>query len=215
MPQNRMLAWADYFKILIALLVIVDPLGAIPPFVAMAGNQSEVERKRIAWVASIAVTAVLAMSALIGESLLRFFGITIASFKVGGAILIMLMALSMLQARQVRDKQTPEEELEAVDKEQIAVVPLAIPLLAGPGAISAVIIYAAEAQGIAHLALIIAACFIVGGATWLALRAATPVARLLGKTGINIAVRLMGIVLAALAVEIFASGIVVLLPGLR
>jgi multiple antibiotic resistance protein len=210
-----MLAWADYFKILIALLVIVDPLAAIPPFVLMAGNLSETERKRIAWVASIAVTAVLVVAALIGEALLRFFGITIASFKVGGAILILLMALSMLQARQVRDKQTPEEEQEAVDKEQIAVVPLAIPLLAGPGAISAVIIYAAEGQGVAHLALIVAACFIVGGATWLALRAATPVARLLGTTGINIAVRLMGIVLAALAVEIFASGIVILLPGLK
>jgi multiple antibiotic resistance protein len=79
----------------------------------------------------------------------------------------------------------------------------------------AALIYAAEVQGKAHLALIVAACFIVGGATWLALRAATPVARLLGKTGINIAVRLMGIVLAALAVEIFASGIVILLPGLK
>ena len=127
----------------------------------------------------------------------------------------MLMAMSMLQAKQVRDKQTPEEEQEAVDKDSVAVVPLAVPLLAGPGAISAVIIYAAEAPGVAHLMLIVAGCAIVGMATWLALRAATPVARLLGKTGINIAVRLMGIILAALAVEIFASGIVVLLPGLR
>jgi multiple antibiotic resistance protein len=181
----------------------------------MAGHHTEVERRRIAWVASVAVTTVLAVSAVVGESLLRFFGITIASFKVGGAILIMLMAMSMLQAKQVRDKQTPEEEQEAVDKDSVAVVPLAVPLLAGPGAISAVIIYAAEAPGVAHLMLIIASCAIVGMATWLALWAATPVAKLLGKTGINIAVRLMGIILAALAVEIFASGIVVLLPGLR
>lgn len=210
-----MLSWGDYLKILIALLVIVDPLGAIPPFIVMGGSLPGGQKTRIARVASVAVTTVLIVSAIIGEALLRFFGITIASFKVGGAILILLMAISMLQAQPVRDKQTPEEAKEAEDKDSIAVVPLAVPLLAGPGAISAVIIYAAEGRGIAHLSVMVACCLIVGIATWLSLRVATPVARVLGKTGINIAIRLMGVILAALAVEIFASGIVVLLPGLQ
>ena len=213
--RAEMLSWGDYLKILIALLVIVDPLGAIPPFIVMGGNLSQGQKVRIARVASVAVTIVLIASAIIGEALLRFFGITIASFKVGGAILILLMAISMLQAQPVRDKQTPEEAKEAEDKDSIAVVPLAIPLLAGPGAISAVIIYAAEGRGILHISVIVACCLIVGLATWLSLRVATPVARMLGKTGINIAIRLMGVILAALAVEIFASGIVVLLPGLK
>ena len=211
----EMLQWSDYAKILLALLVIVDPLGAIPPFIVMVGSLSEAQKMRIASVASMAVAIVLAAAAIIGEALLHFFGITIASFKVGGAILILLMAMSMLQARPVRDKQTPEEAREAEDKDSIAVVPLAVPLLAGPGAISAVIIYAAEARGLAHTLVIVACCLVVGIATWLSLRAATPVARMLGKTGINIAVRLMGVILAALAVEIFASGITVLLPGLK
>lgn len=143
----EMLSWGDYLKILIALLVIVDPLGAIPPFIVMGGNLSQGQKVRIARVPSVAVTIVLIASAIIGEALLRFFGITVASFKVGGAILILLMAISMLQAQPVRDKQTPEEAKEAEDKDSIAVVPLAIPLLAGPGAISAVIIYAAEGKG--------------------------------------------------------------------
>lgn len=213
--HSEMLPWGDYLKILIALLVIVDPLGAIPPFIVMGGNLDQAQKVRIARVASVAVTVVLIVSALIGEVLLRFFGITIASFKVGGAILILLMAIAMLQAQPVRDKQTPEEAKEAEDKDSIAVVPLAVPLLAGPGAISAVIIYAAEGSGVLHLSVIVACCLIVGIATWLALRVATPVSRVLGKTGINIAIRLMGVILAALAVEIFTSGIVVLLPGLR
>jgi multiple antibiotic resistance protein len=210
-----MLSWAAYFKILIALLVIVDPLGAIPPFVVMAHHHTETERRRIALVSAVAVAIVLIASVVLGEALLSFFGITIASFKVGGAILILLMAISMLQVQQVRSKHTPEEDREAVDKHSIAVVPLAVPLLAGPGAISAAIIYGAEARGLGHLTMISVICLIVGLATWASLRAATPVARVLGQTGINIAIRLMGIILAALAVEIFASGILVLLPGLQ
>lgn len=215
MASADLLPWGDYIKILLALLVIVDPLGAIPPFIVMGGHFSDAQKIRIARVASISVTIVLVVSAIIGEALLHFFGITIASFKVGGAILILLMAISMLQGQPVRDKQTPEEAKEAEDKDSIAVVPLAVPLLAGPGAISAVIIYAAEAKGILHTTIIVACCLLVGIATWLSLIAATPVARVLGKTGINIAIRLMGVILAALAVEIFASGITVLLPGLK
>lgn len=211
----EMLAWGDYVKILVALLVIVDPLAAIPPFIVMGGHFSEARKVRIARVASLSVAIVLIVAAIVGEALLRFFGITVASFKVGGAILILLMAISMLQGQPVRDKQTPEEAKECEDKDSIAVVPLAVPLLAGPGAISAVIIYAAEGRGLAHTLILVACCLIVGAATWLSLIAATPVARVLGGTGINVAIRLMGVILAALAVEIFASGITVLLPGLK
>lgn len=210
-----MLDWAEYAKFFLALLVIVNPLGAVPTFAVMTAQASTEERKRIAFVASVSVAIVLIVAAIGGQPLLAFFGITIASFKVGGAILILLLAISMMHATPTGEKQTPEEAKEAVDKESIAVVPLAIPLLSGPGAISTTIIYATERSSLAHIAIIIACCLLMSLSTWGALRAAIPVSRWLGKTGINIAIRIMGLLLAAVAVEIFASGVVVLLPGLK
>ncbi len=210
-----MLDWSEYIKVLVALLVIVDPVGALPSFAVMVHHYSEGDRAKIARTASFAVAIVLVVSALVGDAVLRFFGISIASFKVAGAILIFFMAISMLQVKQIRDKQTDEEEAEAHDKDSIAVVPIAIPLLAGPGAISTTIIYVSESPDWKHRVAIISACLIVGMASWLTLRAATPVSKLLGKTGINIAMRLMGLILTAVAVEIFVSGLLVLLPGLK
>jgi len=210
-----MLDWTEYAKILLALLVIVNPIGAVPLFASLTTENSADEKRRIARTTSTAVAIVLIVAAVGGQPLLALFGITIASFKVGGAILILLIAISMMHGAQSGEKQTPEEAKEAADKERIAVVPLAIPLLSGPGAISTIIIYATARPSLAHLAAIIACALLVGLTTWIALRAATPVSSWLGKTGVNIAMRLMGLLLAAVAVEIFASGIVVLLPGLR
>ena len=210
-----MLDWAEYTKFFLALLVIVNPVGAVPLFVSMTEQHTVDEKRRIARAASAAVAVVLVLAAFAGQPLLAFFGITIASFKVGGAILILLLAISMMHATPTGEKQTPEEAREAEDKESIAVVPLAIPLLSGPGAISTTIIYSTGRSSLSHILLIIACCLLVSLATWVALRAATPVSLWLGKTGVNIAIRLMGLLLAAVAVEIFTSGILVLLPGLR
>jgi multiple antibiotic resistance protein len=210
-----MLDWAEYTKFFLALLVIVNPVGAVPLFVSMTEQHTVDEKRRIARTASAAVAVVLVLAAIAGQPLLAFFGITIASFKVGGAILILLLAISMMHATPTGEKQTPEEAREAEDKESIAVVPLAIPLLSGPGAISTTIIYSTGRSSLSHILLIIACCLLVSLATWVALRAATPVSLWLGKTGVNIAIRLMGLLLAAVAVEIFTSGILVLLPGLR
>ena len=210
-----MLDWAEYTKFFLALLVIVNPVGAVPLFVSMTEQHTVDEKRRIVRAASAAVAVVLVLAAIAGQPLLAFFGITIASFKVGGAILILLLAISMMHATPTGEKQTPEEAREAEDKESIAVVPLAIPLLSGPGAISTTIIYSTGRSSLSHILLIIACCLLVSLATWVALRAATPVSLWLGKTGVNIAIRLMGLLLAAVAVEIFTSGILVLLPGLR
>lgn len=210
-----MLDWAGYLKIFVALVIIVNPVSALPLFVSMTADNSEMEKKNIARIACLSVAVVLVTAALIGKPLLTIFGITIASFKVGGAILILLMAISMMHAAPNRQKQTPEEANEAAAKENIAVVPLAIPLLAGPGAISTTIVYATAYSSVAHVSIIILCCLLVALTTWLALRLATPISGWLGQTGVNIAIRLMGLLLAAVAVEILASGLVVLLPGLR
>ncbi len=210
-----MLDWAAYTKFFLALIVIVNPIGTVPLFVSMTAQHGEADRRNIARVASLSVGIVLIVSAIAGEHLLAFFGISLASFKVGGAILILLMAISMMHAAPSGEKQTREEAKEAVDKESIAVVPLAIPLLAGPGAISTTIIYATGRSSLAHTGMIILCCALVALVTWIALRVATPVSAWLGTTGINVAIRIMGLLLAAVAVEIFAGGILELLPGLR
>lgn len=209
-----MLEWTGYIKIFTALLAIVNPLGAVPVFVSLTGSLTEGERRRIVRTTSIAFGVVLISATLIGESLLNFFGISIPSFKVGGGILLMLMAIAMMQARHTLTRQTPEEAEEAGEKESIAVVPIAIPLLAGPGAISTVIIYAHASYQPVHIALIIFIVLMVAMVTWAALHVANPVSKLLGKTGINIATRLMGLLLASIAVEFIAGGLAQLLPGL-
>ena len=209
-----MLHLSEYIKLAVALLVIVNPLGTLPVFVLMTQGETDAVRRNTAAVASIAVATVLVVAVLLGESLLAFFGISIASFKVGGAILILLMAISMMDVRAAGPKQTPEEAAEAADKESIAVVPLAIPLLAGPGAISTTIIYTAKVHGVAHILAVILVCLVVSAISWVVLRAGIRLAELMGRTGVNVATRVMGLLLAAVAVEIFASGIVELLPGL-
>jgi multiple antibiotic resistance protein len=209
-----MLSFAAYAKIFVAMIVIVNPLGIIPVFVAMTPHMGHLERKKTARIAAITVVIVLLVAAILGERVLELFGISIASFKVGGAILVMTAALSMMQAMPSRDKQTPEEAKEAEDKASIAVVPLAIPLLAGPGAMSTIIIYASEKKTLLHLLMVCGAAVAVALFTWLALRVASQLGQRLSKTTVNVATRIMGFLLAALAVEIFAGGIVELIPAL-
>lgn len=209
-----MLQWTVYIKIFTTLLAIVNPLGIIPIFVSLTGGLAEEERKRIVYTTSVTVAVILVVATLLGQPLLGFFGVSIASFKVGGGILLLLMSISMMQARHTQSKQTPEEAAEAEEKESIAVVPIAMPLLAGPGAISTVIIYANESASPLHIGLIVIICILTSLLTWLALMAAGRVRNMLSRTGINIATRLMGLLLAAIAVEFIAGGLSVLLPGL-
>lgn len=210
-----MLALTGYMKIFTTLLAIVNPLGIIPVFVSLTDGLGEEERRRIARTTSITVAVILIVAALLGKPLLDFFGVSIASFEVGGGILLLLMSISMMQARHTRSKQTPEEAAEAEEKESIAVVPIAMPLLAGPGAISTVIIYENASPGPLHTGAIVVICTIVALLTWLSLVAAGPVRKMMSRTGINIATRLMGLLLAAIAVEFITGGLSRLLPGLR
>ena len=210
------LSLVAYVKIFVAMIVIVNPLGIMPVFVAMTASQTDGQRKTIARLAAVTVAAALLISALLGERVLEVFGISLASFKVGGAVLIMLNAVAMMQAMPARDKQTPEEALEAEGKDgtSIAVVPLGIPLLAGPGAMSTIIIYASEKKAVWHLLAVCATALGVALVTWIALLVATRIGARMGTTTVNVATRIMGLLLAALAVEIFAGGIVELIPAL-
>lgn len=209
-----MLPWPVYLKIITALLAIVDPIGSIPVFISLTDNQEKAERYRTASIAAITMAAVLIGACLFGNSVLGLFGISIASFRVGGGILLLLVAVAMFHAQRSRSRQTPEEAIEAGERTGVAVVPLAVPLLSGPGAISTMIIYSAQGQSPAHTGILVAGSLLLGLTVWIALRLAVPIGNVLGRTGINIVTRLMSLLLAAIAVEFIAGGLGELLPGL-
>jgi multiple antibiotic resistance protein len=204
--------WSEYAKFFAALLAIVNPLGAVPVFINVTGNLPDHARKETALWAAIATGLILWVALLAGEAVLRFFGISIGSFRVGGGILILLMAISMLHAKMSSIKHTEEEMQDVEARESMAVVPLGTPLLAGPGAISTVILYAQRGSGLTHYALIAAGIAVLALITWLLFRAAPPVAAYLGRTGINVVTRIMGLIMAAVGVEFIVSGLKQLLP---
>jgi len=204
----------EYLKFLISLLAIVNPLGVVPIFVTLTANQSDIERSRTGRLTAFTVAAVLFISLLLGESILELFSISLASFRVGGGILVLLIAVSMLHAKLSPAQQNREEAQELAEREPVAVVPLGIPLLAGPGAISTIVLHAARHSGWGHYLALTAVILVVAAIVWLAVRSAPLLAEVLGRTGINIMTRIMGLVLAAVAVEFMANGLKQLLPGL-
>lgn len=205
--------WNEYFKLLAGLLSVVDPVGAIPIFLSLTANRSLEERLRTAWVCALAVGAILLVFLLSGEYILRMFGIGIPSFRITGGILILLMGVSMLHASQDRSRQTPEERVESYEKDSVAVVPLAIPLLSGPGAMSTVIVYAHENCSCwQHYLLVGLVIGTVALTVLLALWTAPRIAAILGKTGMNVITRVMGLIIFSIAVEFIAKGLIEIFP---
>jgi len=212
--MNLLPEYTQYAKIFIGILAIVNPLGVIPVFLTLSAGRPVQECKRIARVSATAVACILIIAVWIGGPLLNFFGISIPAFRAGGGLLILLMAIAMLHAKQSHACHSPEEAAASQNKEDIAVVPLAIPLMAGPGGISLVIIDAHQAANWSEL-LILSACVVaVSLLVWLALRLAEPIGRHLGITGLNIATRTMGLLLSAIGVQMIANGLTGLFPGL-
>jgi len=206
----------DLIKPLIALLAIVNPIGVVPFFIHFTQNFSRVQRRRTIHISAFAAFLVVSVSALGGLKIIEVFGISIASFQVGGGTLLLISALQMLSAQQADT--TPEDVSEGQERADagasIAVVPLAIPLLTGPATISTMVIYSQRSQHWWELAVLVGYGVVVGLAVLAAFSASGAIARLLGKTGINVMTRLMGLILAALAVEIMAEGLTQLFPGL-
>jgi multiple antibiotic resistance protein len=204
------------FKPLITLLAIVNPLAIVPFFIHYTEHFSDAQRKRTVWVSAFSAFCVIAVCAILGLQILDFFNISLASFQVGGGLLLMLSAMSMLKAQTAETKSNAEELRAAEDRASmgasIAVVPLTIPLLTGPATMSTVVIYADKAKDLWQLATLVGYGLVIGLATALCFSLADPIARVLGKTGINVMTRLMGLILAALAVEVMTDGLHKLFP---
>ena len=203
----------DYLRFLVTLTAVLDPFLAVPIFLALTASHGAQGRARLARVATITVFTVLAGSALFGERLLVAFGASLAAFRVGGGLVLLLMALAMLNAEAGGVRQSEEEAKELESGEVSGVVPLAVPLLAGPGAISTTII-AAQSGGAAHYFAVMACVALVCALTWITLSLAERIGVAMSTTGLNVATRILGLLLAALAIQTMAEGLKQLFPGL-
>ena len=206
----------DILKPLIALLAIVNPIGVLPFYIHFTQGFTRVQRRRTIRVASTSAFVVIAVSAVAGLRIIEFFGISLASFQVGGGMLLLMSALQMLNAQPAESRSS--DLVEGSDKadagDSIAIVPLTIPLLTGPATISTMVIYADKSRHWWEIAVLVGYGVVIGLAVWLAFSLAGRIAGVIGKTGINVMTRLMGLILAALAVEVMSDGLVKLFPVL-
>jgi multiple antibiotic resistance protein len=206
----------DLLKPLIALLAIVNPVGVIPFFISFTQNFTPLQRRRTIRVSAFTAFCVIAVSAVAGLRVIEFFNISIASFQVGGGTLLLIASLQMLNAQPAESKPTDVAEgAERVDAgASIAVVPLTIPLLTGPATISTMVIYAEKSRAWWEVAVLVGYGVVIALATFAVFSASGRIARALGRTGINVMTRLMGLILAAMAVELLADGLTKLFPVL-
>jgi multiple antibiotic resistance protein len=206
----------DIYKPLIALLAIVNPIGVVPFFIHFTQNFTPAQRAHTIRVSAFSAFLVIGISALAGLKLIEFFGISLASFQVGGGTLLLTSAIQMLNAQPAEARR--EDVSDGDDKlgagASIAVVPLTIPLLTGPATISTMVIYAEKTRHWWEQGILVGYGVVVAAVTFAVFTASERIAQVLGRTGINVMTRLMGLILAALAVELLADGLQKLFPAL-
>lgn len=189
-----------------SLFSIVDPIACVPVYLSLVGTEEPAAQRGIAVRATFTATVVLCLFAATGTAIFRFFGITIPAFKIAGGILLFSMALEMMRAKPSGVRNTPEETSEAQHKDDVAIVPIGIPLLSGPGAIATAMVWSARAHAPAEHVALYASIGLVAGLTLLTLLFAPTVVRVFGKTGINVVTRIMGLLLAATAAQFMLDG---------
>ena len=199
---------------LITLLALVNPLASIPFFIHLTNGFSDLDRKKTIRATSLTVLVVLMVCAVLGLRILAFFGISLASFQVAGGALLIISALSMLNAQPAEAKTNVDEASYAVSQASVAVVPLAIPMLTGPASMSTMVILANRTQNMLEMALLLLYAGLVAASVYVSYSMAPHIARFMGRTGINIMTRLMGLVLASLSVEVISEGLKTMFPAI-
>ena len=212
--MSQLPIWTEQIKYLVGIFAILNPLGVIPIYLSLMVGRSPEEMHRTALKAAIAVAVILTLAVWVGDALLSFFGIGLPAFRIGGGLLVLIIAIAMFGAMTSPARHTDAEQAEAAAKNDIAVVPLAIPLLAGPGAISLTIVDAHQVVNLTDKIILSLGIIGVAVIVWLVLRLAEPIGERLGTSGLNIATRVMGLILAAMAVQFMADGMLELFPGL-
>lgn len=205
----------DFFvAVLASLFAIVDPIGALPFFVALTGGFSRDDREVVLRRASVVVVVLLAVFAVVGRFLFQAFGFTLAAFEIAGGLLLFIVAYEMLMGETARAKLNPADREEALARrDEVSIVPLGIPLLVGPGAISTVMIYSGNANGdpVGVLSVFIA-IGLVAVATLLILQYGQQIFRWLGRVGVMALTRVLGLLLAAVAVQFVLNGVLAAFP---
>ncbi|HMC93261.1 MAG TPA: MarC family protein, partial [Polyangia bacterium] len=207
------------FSTVATLLLVVDAPAAVPLFLSMTETDSPAHRRRTAVRAALAAGIVLASFGAMGGLIFRVLGISLGAFRIAGGVLLFLLAIDMLRAQRSRQRTSPEEEAEGLDRPDVSIFPLAIPMLAGPGATSTVMVLVSRAEQAWQYIVVFGAIILTAFVSYGLLRGAVPVQRRLGRTGMNVLQRVMGLILAATAVQFVVEGISNVLPtiaaGLR
>jgi multiple antibiotic resistance protein len=189
-----------------SIFFLVDPFAALPTFLAVTAGVDVQRRRKMAWKASVTALVVLSAFAVAGQYIFKMFGITLPAFEIAGGVILLLIGLDMLEAKRSPTQESHEEAAEAALKEDAGIVPLGIPMLAGPGAITSVMVLVGQAQTKWQMLAILASILITAAICYLVLGNSDRVARALGETGVRILVRIMGLLLVALAVQYFVNG---------
>lgn len=195
-----------------SLFAIVDPFAALPVYLALTARESPTHRRRTAQRAALTTLVVLLVFALSGQVVFHFFGISIGAFKIAGGLLLFAVAFDMMRAQVSSTKSTPAEELDAASREDVGLMPVGIPLLSGPGAIASSMLLSARAHSVKEKGALVVAMMLVALSAWLVLRSASGIARVLGRTGMNIIARVMGLILAAVAAQFVLDGLLIAFP---
>jgi multiple antibiotic resistance protein len=201
------------FSTLTTLLLVMDAPAAVPLFLSMTSTDSAEHRRRTAARAALAAGIVLASFGALGGLIFRVLGISLGAFRIAGGVLLFLLAVDMLRAERSRQRTSPEEEAEGLDRPDVSIFPLAIPMLAGPGATSTVMVLVSRARHVWHYVVVFAAITLSALISYGLLRGAVRVERRLGRTGMNVLQRVMGLILAATAVQFVVEGISSLFPA--
>ncbi len=195
------------FKTFSSIFIIMGPFSVIPIFLAITANNNKEEKKKIISKAIKCALAICLTFAIFGTYFFQIFGISINSFRIAGGLLMLIMAVNMLHANKSKVRVTSEEEQEGVEKDDVSIFPLAVPLITGPGAISTVVLMASDAHTWPHWAILIAAIILSSLLMYIILNMSEKFYKVLGQTGINIMTRVMGLILAAISVEYILKGI--------
>jgi multiple antibiotic resistance protein len=190
-----------------SIFFLVDPFAALPTFLAITDGADPDRRKRTARKGALTTFIVLAAFALAGEAIFRLFGITLPAFEIAGGVILLLIGLDMLEAKRSPTQEAQGDTEAAARKEEAGIVPLGVPMLAGPGAITSVMVLVGQVQRPWQMAAILIAIAVTALASYLVLGNSDKVVRLLGETGIRILVRIMGLLLVALAAQYFVNGL--------
>lgn len=190
-----------------SLLAIINPLMAAPVFLALTDGYTAEHREQTLRTATITGTVVLVVFSVLGGAIFQLFGITIHAFRIAGGLILFGIGLDMLQAKPSRVRTTPEEEREGLRKEEIGITPLGVPMLVGPGSITTVMVLMGDARGPLYVVALLLVIVAILGGTYLLLNQGQRILRHVGRTGLNVMTRIMGLLVTVIAVQFVLDGV--------